>query len=157
MDQATLVSSPVTINYELPVDTESVIEVRYLNIGPSGMWVPVNHYKFSPYSSLGLKTIDIYEPVAPGARILVTYRKRPALLATPDDDFNNITGFPAEAEEVVAYGAAAYLSGNLETGRLSNRTAEAKLLDSVNNPGSASAAGKALYQMYQIAKAQVAQ
>lgn len=68
-DESLSVLAP-RITYNLPADLESVLDVRWESVGPTGQWVRVRRWSVDRDANVtdypSGKSIDIFDPMSPG-------------------------------------------------------------------------------------------
>lgn len=144
-----ITANTAVATYQLPTDVEQVIDVTYEHKDASGYWEPVNRWDVdlnaNTTSYANGKTITIYEPILSGRKIQVTYRKKPVVLTLSQDI--TVSGLQESAKTCLVYGACSRLVGYLESSRLSESSAQAKLIDGVEG-GALTNAARYFYQMH---------
>lgn len=152
-----LTFNPAVWSYPLPAGVDRVLEVKYDIPGPSQVWPKAKHWKFNQSASLtdfpGGKSLEVYEAITPGFKILVTY-------AGPFGEVTDYTqtlvdlGIPSTAEEVVILGAAWRLTQMMESSRLQMESVEQFARQQAVQPGSITNFGRQLNAAYQLKLAQ---
>lgn len=121
--------------YPIPSDADDVYKVVANTVGPSGVWFPVQSWRFNPMASTTSgqvkptptptgKTLQIYDRIVPGRNVRASYTKAPTLLANDGDLFTS-TGFPERYVDLIMYGAIWRLLPAYEAGRLQQSSIEA--------------------------------
>lgn len=145
--------SSVRQTYPLPADARTIISVSYDSIGPSETWVPVRRYRVDRSAdSTDFPTggsLDIYDPMSPGRRIKVVYRKEPDALSAEADEFTT-SGLPASSADLVVWGALARLLPAVEMSRLQTDAVEQSDRQRLVQPGSANSASRQAMQMFAL-------
>lgn len=87
-------SSPVVVTYPMPAVAESIVSVSYQSIGPTKVWLPVTRYKLDNNADTTAfptgKSLDIYQPMSPGRKIKVVYRRPFGTFAAESDTFASV-------------------------------------------------------------------
>lgn len=150
----TLTYTSAVNTYALPTGAVDVLRVAQDVGGTTGEWVPLRSYRVdktadtTDYAS-GV-SLSIYDPVAPGSSIRVTYTKQPTVLANADDDFVTVTGLPASSEDVIRLGAAYRMVPFIDVAHLSGMSAEADFSANMRPVTGAEKIGRYLAQLYQM-------
>jgi hypothetical protein len=121
--------------YPIPAEADDVYKVVANTIGPSGVWFPVQSWRFNPMASTTAgqvkptptptgKTLQIYDRIVPGRNVRASYTKAPTLLSVDADLFTS-TGFPERYVDLITYGAIWRLLPAYEAGRLQQSSIEA--------------------------------
>lgn len=144
--------------YALPATVENVLSVTYDELSPSGHWSPVKRWDLDMSADTTEyptgKTLSVFDAVLSNRSIRVTYTTVPAVFVGLADDIS-VTGLAESARDMLVYGACSKLIGYLEPARLSDESAEAKLL-STQAPGAALAPARYFYQLHLQARAEEA-
>jgi len=139
--------------YPLPDDAEQILYISWQTTGSSEEWLPVNRWRMDPMANAATfntnNTLNIYENIQPGRTVQVWYTTEPNTLDAGTDDFEDVTGLPASAYDVVVYGAAYRLLSFLDTGRINLTSAEADLNDTKNPYNSGASASRYIFALYQ--------
>ena len=126
--------------------------LSWQSIGPSREWLPIRHYRVDrtadPATWGGSRTISIGDGIIPGRTITVRYTVKPPTLNNLTDVFENVTGLPSSAREVIILGAAYRMAVYLDLGRVPATTAEASAMGTTNPVGGAANLSRMLKQMY---------
>lgn len=138
--------------YELPAEAEDVYDVSWDLIGPSKRWPTLSRWRFVPDADMTAyptgKALELLDSVVPGRTVHVSYRVAPKPLSSGTDDFSAVSGLPASAEDVIAYGACYRLAGYLDIPRLQLQSVEGTNRSQLVQPGSATNAAKYFYALY---------
>jgi hypothetical protein len=139
--------------YPLPDDAEQILYISWQTTGSSEEWLPVNRWRMDPMANIATfntkNTLNIYENIQPGRTVQVYYTTEPNTLDASTDDFEDVTGLPGSAYDVVVYGAAYRLLSFLDTGRINLTSAEADLNDTKNPYNSGASASRYIFALYQ--------
>lgn len=139
--------------YPLPDDAEQILYISWQTTGSSEEWLPVNRWRMDPMANIATfntkNTLNIYENIQPGRTVQVYYTTEPNTLDASTDDFEDVTGLPGSAYDVVVYGAAYRLLSFLDTGRINLSSAEADLNDTKNPYNSGASASRYIFALYQ--------
>jgi hypothetical protein len=155
----TAVATQVT--YGLPADVGWIVKVQASTVGPTGLWAPLKRWKFDPTADTtdyaNGKSLDVWDPVTPGQSIKVTYAK-PLGALSADADTLTSTGLGEDSRDLLVFGAAARLLQSMEAARLVSTTIEQAERAKLSQPGAATQASRAYWQLFQLRLAeQVAQ
>lgn len=147
-----ITANAARVTYPLPSSTEGIVSVSGQTLGPSGMWRPISRYRFDYLADTTAfpsgKSIDVYEPVAPGRPIKVLYKKRPA--AGVDTDTLADLGIEDSWRDLIRLKATAQLLLGLEPVRLNVESIESIARQDQQQPAMAAQVAKQLLQVYQI-------
>jgi len=145
--------------YPIPVDADDVYKVVSNTVGPSGVWFPVQKWRFNPVASTTAgqvkptptptgKSIQVFDGIIPGRNIRVTYTTAPTTLTLGTDLFTS-TGFPERYVDLITYGATWRLLPAYEAARLQQQSIEATERAPLVPSGSAADASKFFFSLYQ--------
>jgi len=144
--------SAARTTYPLPAECIDIMGLSWQSIGPSREWLPIRHYRVDrtadPATWGGSRTISIGDGIIPGRTITVRYTVKPPTLNNLTDVFENVTGLPSSAREVIILGAAYRMAVYLDLGRVPATTAEASAMGTTNPVGGAANLSRMLKQMY---------
>lgn len=145
---------PVQITYPLPADCDVIIEVRWKNIGPSQLWVPVRRWKEDFKADTAVfpngKSVDLYDGMVPGQPIKITYMAQPGQLSA-ETDLLSSTGLLDSVQDVLIYGACYRLLSSLEVSRLQTAAIEQSERSMLVPPGAAMQASRYYLSLYEQA------
>ena len=152
-------SSAIT-SYSLPAGALDVLALTVQTTGVSREWVPIRRFEVDKHASTGSfgngVAINIYEGIAPGRTVRVTYTKKASELVSDTDEFTTITGLPSSCEDLVRFGAAYRLVPFFDSSRLSGHSAESDFGSVSRQTTDGSQLSRFLLQMYQIRLAEEA-
>jgi hypothetical protein len=145
--------------YPIPADADDVYKVVSNTVGPSGVWFPVQKWRFNPVASTTAgqvkptptptgKSIQVFDGIIPGRNIRVTYTTAPTTLTLGTDLFTS-TGFPERYVDLITYGATWRLLPAYEAARLQQQSIEATERAPLVPSGSAADASKFFFSLYQ--------
>lgn len=143
---------PAKVTYQLPAACSGIISVSGQTLGPSGMWRPLNRYRFDRLADTTSypsgRTIDVYQPVAPGRSVKVLYRQQPTVGA--DTDTLATCGIDDGWRDLIRLKATAQLLLGMEPIRLNVESIESMARDQQMQPAQAASVSRALLQTYQV-------
>lgn len=142
------------LTYQLPTDCVQVLGVHWETTGPTQMWAPIRRWEIDRKAATsdfptGV-SINLLDSMTPGRTIKFTYRAEPAQFAAEADVLTTKTGLPESCRDLLVWGAAGRLLMALEPMRLQQDAVEESNRSNLVPPGSASAAGRAALQMFQL-------
>ncbi len=149
------------LEYPLPADAEDVYKVVWNTIGPSGMWMASQRYRFNPQASTTPgqvlptptptgKSIQILDyGITPGRNVRVTYITPPRQLVNGSDDFVTTTGLGERMIDLIVYGACWRLLPGWEAGRLQQSSVESTERAPLVPTGAANQASQYYLGLYQ--------
>jgi hypothetical protein len=142
---------PIQVAYPLPADCDLIIDVRWKNIGGSSMWTQVRRYQEDTRADATAfptgKSVEIFDGMAPGQPIKVTYVAQPGQLVA-EADLLSTTGLSDSCQDVLIYGACYRLLSSLEVSRLQTYSIEQSERSMLVPPGSATQASKYYFGLY---------
>jgi hypothetical protein len=145
--------NPSVTTYSLPVEAETILAISWSDIGPSGEWFPIRHWRHDPTANVTdyatSNTVSIYESIVPGRTVQVTYSKEPTSLSSGSDVFETITGLPSSTRDLIVYGASYRMVSFIDPGRLNFTSPEADQNDATRQFGSGTNTAKYLLALYQ--------
>jgi hypothetical protein len=145
-------SDPAVSTYALPAGTQSVLDVSWEDIGPSGDWLPVRYWDYDLAANTTAYptgcTITIKDGMLPGQTVQVTVAKDPTLFTSDSDTLSVTVGLPDTCRDVIVYGACHRLVAFLDTGRLNFKAAEADALDDPVPFGSSQSLSRYFFNLY---------
>lgn len=158
--ETTFTFNPAITTYALPAGATDVLAVSWQTVGPSREWMPIRRYRIDKHAattsfSSGV-SLSLYDAVVPGRTVKVVYAKQPTALAEANDDFTDVTGLAASAEDVIRLGAAYRMVPFFDSPHLQGMSAEADFAANLRPIGGASQLGKYLLQNYQVRLAEEA-
>jgi hypothetical protein len=148
------------MEYPIPADAADVYKVTWNTIGPSGMWLAAQRYRFNPQASTTPgqvlptptptgKSIQIMDfGITPGRNVRVTYIKPPSQLTNLTDDFT-VTGLEERMIDLIVYGACWRLLPGWEAGRLQQSSIESTERAPLVPTGAANNASQYYLGLYQ--------
>lgn len=149
------------LEYPIPAEAEDVYKVVWNTIGPSGMWMAAQRYRFNPQASVTPgqvpptppptgKSIQILDyGITPGRNVRVTYVKPPGQLTNGSDDFTETTGLGERMIDLIVYGACWRLLPGWEAGRLQQSSIESTERAPLVPTGAANDASQYYLGLYQ--------
>lgn len=149
----TFTTSGSQTTYSLPAGAESVLEVKWRNVGPTQEWSQVRRWAVdsqanTTYFPTGA-SLSIWDGVPSGRTVQVTYSKVPVIFTAETDDFS-ISGLPASSEDVIRLAIMWRLVPMLETPHFAGLSAEADLSANQRQVGGAITAARFFMQQYQV-------
>lgn len=146
-------SVATTVTYAAPADCDMILRIEWQSIGPSQMWVPAKRWTLDPTAdttafSTG-KSVDIRDRMVPGRTVKITYIAAPGALSADGDTLAS-TGLSEGARDVLVFGACARLLQSIEVARLQSLAVEQTERAAITQPGAATAASRAFWQLYQV-------
>jgi hypothetical protein len=139
--------------YSIPDDVESILSIRWENVGPTKEWINVKRWSQDPMANTtafnSRNSLTILDRINPGRTIQITYVQEPNTLSNPTDEFDLTTGLPASCKDVIILGAAYRLVSFVDAGRINTTTAEADLNDAKMQGTIGASASKYLYALFQ--------
>ena len=139
--------SAVQTNYAMPADCYHVLKVENRLLGPSGMWIPVKRWRQNKTATA--VEIEIISPVAIGTgRVRVQYVRTPPTAFSASDDLSSF-GYDYQLRDLIVLGATAKLLAFTESARVQTESMVAQGRAEGVPAGSATAAAKMLYSLYQ--------
>lgn len=146
-----------TVTYGLPADVGWIVSVSWQSVGPSQRWVPVRRWSFDAVADTtafsGGKSIDIHDIMVPGRTIKVVYAAEPTSPVNDSDTLVSL-GFMESHRDLVILGAAAKLLMYADAARLQTGSVESADRSQFVPSGAGMAAGRGLYQLFQMRKAE---
>lgn len=140
------------VQYDLPANTLDVISVSMLIPGASNFWKSIKRWTFDntgASNSTNGKVINIGEGMS-GRKVQITYIVEPSQLVNSASDFTT-TGLPGWVEEIVILGTCWRLASFIDAARVSQTSAEQKLINGanqINSGGSGTSMAKYFLGMY---------
>jgi hypothetical protein len=145
--------TPAQITYALPNDVDKVLGVSWQTIGPTQEWYPVRAWRIDMMANVSAfnsnKSISIYDAVVPGRNVQVFYTKDPDTFEIDQDDYEDVTGLPLSAKDVITYGAAYRLASMVDPGRLTFVSPESEIQTGRIQVGQGQNAARYLLALYQ--------
>jgi hypothetical protein len=145
--------TPAQITYPLPNNVHDVLAVTWQTIGPTQEWYPVRSWRLDQMANVGAfnsnKSISIYDGVVPGRDVQVFYTKEPDTFEIDQDDYEDVTGLPMSAKDVITYGAAYRLASMVDPGRLTFVSPESEIQTGRIAVGQGQNAARYLLALYQ--------
>jgi hypothetical protein len=147
--------------YPVPAEVEDIYKVTTNTVGPSGMWMAAQRYRFNPQASTTVgqvlptptptgKTVQILDwGITPGRNIHVVYTKAPSELVNGGDDFATTTGLPERMLDLITFGACWRLLPAWEAGRLQQSSVESTERAPLVPTGAANEASQYYLGLYQ--------
>lgn len=140
-------------SYQLPADTDAVLEVKYDSSGPSGFWPNVYGYRFDPNANTtdfpNGKSITLLGGVEQGRTVQVVYLKKPSALSATSD-LLTASGLADTARSLIVAGTIWRLSSYVAAARLRVDTAVTDMMDEqspIRDANQVSAYLRAQYEM----------
>jgi hypothetical protein len=153
LDVHTFTFLPATNTYSIPSTVDSVNQVTWKTVGPSGRWETVSRWQIDHQANTSQyatgKTITVWDSVVPGRTVQVRFLKDPTNLSAGADTLESTVGFPASCRDVVALGTAARLVSSIDVALLDPSSVQAGFFDERRQIGSASNVARTLYALYQ--------
>lgn len=153
LDVHTFTFLPATNTYSIPATVDSVNQVTWKTVGPSGRWETVSRWQIDHQANTSQyatgKTITVWDSVVPGRTVQVRFLKDPSNLSAGADTLETTAGFPASCRDVVALGTAARLVSSIDVALLDPSSVQAGFFDERRQIGSASNVARTLYALYQ--------
>lgn len=145
-----LTYSPEPIGYELPADTDKVLEVKTkVDNDPVNFWEPIYYWNFDPKSPEATgKVINIMQTLRPSADIRVVYAAPFGVFASNDATLTSI-GVPESCADLITYCVTARLIRFMDPARLQTVAVENLGRSNVVQVGDAGKVANQLYAMYQ--------
>lgn len=149
------------LEYPIPAEAEDVYKVVWNTIGPSGMWMASQRYRFNPQASTTPgqtfptptptgKSIQILDyGITPGRNVRVTYVAPPKVMVNGSDDFVTTTGLEERMLDLIVYGACWRLLPGWEAGRLQQSSIESTERAPLVPTGAANNASQYYLGLYQ--------
>jgi hypothetical protein len=141
------------VTYPLPDDAETVLFISWQTTGSSDEWLPVKRWRSDSMANVATfntnNTINIYENIQPGRTVQVWYSTEANTLENSTDDFEDVSGLPGSAQDVVVYGASYRLLSFLDSGRINLTSAEADLADSKLPSTAGATSSRYMFALYQ--------
>lgn len=139
--------SATQVNFALPDDAWHVLRVETKLQGASQSWVPVPRWRQNKQTST--VALEVIGPVVVGTdRVRVQYVIKPPTTLASADDLTSI-GYDYQIRDLVVLGATAKLLAFTESSRVQVDSMVAHGRAEAVPAGSATAAARFLYQMYQ--------
>jgi len=139
--------------YALPDDVDRVLAVTWETVGSTKEWLPVNRWRDDKSANVASfnssATISIFDPITPGRTVQVTYTVEPSTLSASSENFSDVTGLPASAQDVIILGASYRLLSFMDAGRINLTSAESDAADSKIPSNAAATASRFLYGLHQ--------
>jgi hypothetical protein len=139
--------------YSIPDDVESILSIRWENIGPTREWINVKRWSQDPMANTtsfnSKNSLTILDRISAGRTVQITYTQEPNTLSNPTDEFDLTTGLPSSCKDVIILGAAYRLVSFVDAGRINTTTAEADLNDTKMQGNVGASASKYLYALFQ--------
>jgi hypothetical protein len=135
------------------LNIQTILKLEWQNIGPSKSWQPIRRWDWDSKADesvwgTGAQTITISDAVVPGRTVKVTYFTDPVAFTDSAQDFNDQTGLPESARDVVVLGAAWRSLAFLDPARASMTSPQADETNAKRPFGSSNSAAKQLYAFY---------
>lgn len=141
------------VTYPLPDDAETVLFISWQTSGSSDEWLPVKRWRSDSMANVATfnttNTINIYENIQPGRTVQVWFSTEANTLDASTDDFEDVSGLPGSAQDVVVYGASYRLLSFLDPGRINLTSAEADLADSKLPSTAGATSSRYMFALYQ--------
>ena len=157
--QTTFTFNPVVTTYPFAnMNIRNILNVSWQTIGPSKEWKAVRHWTWDAASNATafgynptdkVQTITVGDYITPGRTVQVNYTTIPTTMTNNSDDFEETTGLPITAKDVIILGAAWRLVTYLDPARAAMISPQADETDSKRPFGSSATASKQLYALYQ--------
>ena len=157
--QTTFSFNPVVTTYAFAnMNIRNILNVSWQTIGPSKEWKAVRHWSWDAASNATafgydptdkVQTITVGDYITPGRTVQVNYTTIPTTMSNNTDDFEETTGLPITAKDVIVLGAAWRLVTYLDPARAAMVSPQADETDSKRPFGSSATASKQLYALYQ--------
>ena len=145
--------TPAIVTYSLPNDVHDVLAVSWQTIGPTQEWLPIRSWRLDQMANVASfnsnKSISIYDSVVPGRNVQVFYTKEPDTFEIDQDDYEDVTGLPMSAKDVITYGAAYRLASMVDPGRLTFVSPESEIQTGRIQVGQGQNAARYLLALYQ--------
>lgn len=139
--------------YELPATLDSVIQVTYDAVGPTGQWPQVYHYRVDLNADTTAyttgKSITFFGGVEQGRNVRVTYLKKPTALSALGD-LLTATGLADTARSVIVAGAIWRLSSYIAAARLRVDSVAIDMMDEQNKVDSGNRVAAYLRAQYEV-------
>jgi len=160
IDQTTFTYNSAITTYELgdsngdSLNIENILTMSWQDIGPSQEWINIRRWTFDPKAESatwdeGGQTVTIGDYITSGRTVKVNYVKQPSAFTASNQVFTTQTGYPESARDVVILGAAYRLLTYLDPARASQISPQADEIDAKRPFGSANAAVRQIFSLYQ--------
>lgn len=157
--QTTFTYNPVVTTYAFAnMGIRNILNISWQTIGPSKEWKAVRHWSWDAASNASafgydptdkVQTVTVGDYITPGRTVQVNYTTIPTVMTNNTDDFEDTTGLPITAKDVIILGAAWRLITYLDPARAAMISPQADETDSKRPYGSSATASKQLYALYQ--------
>jgi len=153
VDKTTFSFNASITTYSLPAEAETILSISWSDVGPSGEWFPIRHWRHDPTANVTdyptTNTVSIYEAIVPGRTIQVIYSKEPTSMSSSNGVFETVTGLASSTRDLIIYGAAYRMVSFVDPGRLNFTSPEADQNDTTRQFGSGTNTAKYLLALYQ--------
>lgn len=149
----TFTYTPAQITYSLPNDVDKILGLAWQTIGPTQEWLPVRSWRIDMMANVSSfnsnKSLSIYDSIVPGRTVQVFYTTDPDTFELDQDDYEDTTGLPLSAKDVIVYGAAYRLASMVDPGRLTFVSPESEIQTGRIQVGQGQNAARYLLALYQ--------
>lgn len=153
--ETTFMFDGVTGAYPLPTDFIDVTGVSSENVGPSEIWSVLRNFRVDRNYLLddgSAGSAIVLHPPLPmvGRDVRVQYARTPGMMTLPTKEFDEQTGLPRSAEDVIRLGATWRLVSTIDPGKVTANTPSADVMDTPIQAGQPTGVARYLYQIFNI-------
>jgi len=149
----TFTYTPAQITYSIPDNVEKILGLSWQTIGPTQEWLPIRSWRQDTMSNIASfnsnNSVSIYDGIVPGRTVQVYYTQLPDTFEIDQDDYEDVTGLPLSAKDVIVYGAAYRLASMVDPGRLTFVSPESEIQTGRIQVGQGQNAARYLLALYQ--------